>query len=212
MSQLWVSLCSLHPSRTLDLPTLRVSWFFPSSLSLQLFHFECIVKYSLDKREPIALWRIRSFLIHAIRTVGEILPEKGMQAHVNSLPTLLCDWFVYCLLLHQYLKFSLGSVSAQNFPQCKRSRSYCKVVSFLVDIIFLKGQYLDVNYLEKARLWQLVLKGWLSDWGEWVCICIFCMKDCRPKVYASKFVQDIQQVCLDKKFLRFCTGCSCVHW
>lgn len=73
------------------------------------------------------------------RTVGEGLTEKGLQGHVNSLATLLCDCFVCCLVLHPYLKFSLGSVSARDFLQCIRSKSYCKVVSVLVGT-FLKGQ------------------------------------------------------------------------
>lgn len=132
---------------------------FSSPIQLQLFHFGWSDTSCHSQFMPL-------------RAAGEFAWEGAATTCGLSLlsQALLCDCFVYCLVLHPYLKFLLVLVSAQDFPQCRESTSYCKIVLFLVGICFLQGQLLKCELPRKTK--TVTVHSRAQDWSVWVSACL----------------------------------------
>lgn len=128
---------------------------FSSPIQLQLFHFGWSDTSCRSQFMPL-------------RAAGEFAWEGAATTCGLSLlsQALLCDCFVYCLVLHPYLKFLLVFVSAQDFPQCRESTSYCKIILFLVGICFLQGQLLKCELPGKTK--TVTVHSRAQDWSVWV--------------------------------------------
>lgn len=84
------------------------------------------------------------------------------------------------------------------FLSVEKARVTAKLYYFWLGSASCRGNCLNVNYLEKPRLWQYT-QGLKTGVYEWVHVCIWGVKYKRLSVCAWTFVENPRQACLDNK-------------